>query len=670
MKSLYLDFEFNNTKSSPLNLVCCATLDQDSKETKKWWLHKDKKEYKRLADYISKFDLLKSYSAVAEARSIIALGLDPLNFKWIDFFLEYRTLSNHNDKLNFGKQLKDGKIVSTYKPKPKWERNEDDEEKEGFRPTWSLAEATYKLLGEVRDTEHKTKMRDLIISAPDDFSPTDKEDILQYCLDDVIYLPMIEDTIIEKYSQLIGNMENLTNEMLVRGNYAALTAIMEEKGYPIDVEATKNFSKQVGSILFDCQKEINELFPDILPFKWNKLTSNFRWDQIATREWVEKNHDVSSWDKTEKGDISLSLEAWEKMYPYKHDYPSDKFGAQMVRFLKLKQSLYGFVPSKTSKKNFWDSVGPDGRVRPYMGIYTAQSSRSQPSSTGFMFLKPAWMRALVVPAKGKAMAGIDFGSQEFFISALQCKDSNMISAYMSGDVYFAFAKLARMVPAAAKREDFEFERDLCKSTTLGINFNMTKYGLSKKLTLDSGKIWTEEKAQEMIDKFYGAYPGLKPHQESVLREYKKKKYIKLPCGFYMFGDNPNERSIGNMPIQGMGASILRKAVDIVMRKGIYVPFTLHDAIYIEYDIGQEEQIGILRDAMREAFCYYFEGKWKELASNIRLDPKAWGYDDNVKEIILKDGWKIPASKLYIDKRAKSDYDKFSKYFLSPITDLL
>jgi hypothetical protein len=420
----------------------------------------------------------------------------------------------------------------------------------------------------------------------------------------------------------------------------------------------------VSNILYDCQREINSFFPDIKPFKWDKAHGRFRWDQKATREWIKENvADFARWTKTDKGELSLSLEAWQKFFNFTHEYPSDNFGAQMVRFLKLKQSLYGFVPAADSKKKtFWDSVGSDGRVRPYYNIYGSQSSRSQPSSTGFMFLKPAWMRALVIPKPGYAMCGVDYKSQEFFIQALMAEDQNMIDAYLSEDVYFAFAKMSGMVPKDAKIDDYKVERNVAKGLTLGLSYLMSKYGLAGHLTNVKGmkKVWTEDEAQEMIDIFYETYSDLKNFQDGIVNQYKSERHLKLPCGWYIFGDNENHRSVTNVPSQGFGASVMRKAVDLAVAKGLYVPITLHDALYIEYKVGNEHEIKILQDCMVEAFAFYVDDpKMKKLAYQIKLDSFAWSRDYK-KDSELPCG--TPCSNLYIDERALEDYNTFSKYF--------
>lgn len=672
-----LDFEFNNTTEELVNLVSCVTHDLVTKISKKWWLHNSPKAQARLHQYLCGYQTILGYACVAEARSFLSLNLDPLNFQWIDLFLEYRMLTNHNDRLQWGNQLIDGKVKFTVKPKPKWERDEEDN-KNGFKATHSLAEATYKLTGEIRDTVEKDETRKLIISAPKSFTEEERERILAYNAADVEFLPKLWKRVKEEFIEFAGGKENADmpsyfEEAMLRGRYSAHTAIMESTGYPINVEATRNFSKQIPSILGELQRDINSQFPKIMPFKWVKKVSKFSWNQKVTKDWLKENMDTKHWMKTKGGSLSLALEAWERNFQYKHDYPRGNFGAQMVRFLKMKQSLYGFSDSGGKRKNFWDSVGSDGRVRPYMNIYGAQSSRSQPAASGFMFLKPAWMRSLVEPSKDRFIAGVDYGQQEFFLSGLESNDKNMIAAYLSGDPYLYGAKLAGAIPKDGKKEDYKRERDLFKNTYLGILYGMTKYGLSIKLTGDLGRPFSEEEAQDQIDIFEDSYPEYMEWKRELIEKYRDGEGIKLPCGWMVGPDNDNPRSVLNVPIQGFGASIMRRAVDIAVSKGCRVILTLHDAIYIEDRVGNEERIGVLMDSMVEAFQFYFKGTdLYDTSAAIKLDPFAWSPSYKMdSEIILKNKkLVIPVSDLYRDERAISEYERFSKYFETPDTELL
>lgn len=713
-RMICLDFEFNQTTKEEVNLVSCVTHDLQTKVTKKFWLHNSPNAKAKLNKHLSQYDYVMGFACVAEARSYISLNLNPLSFKWIDLYLEYKMLSNHNDRLNWGEQLVDGKVKTVYKPKPKWQRSEEDN-LSGFKPKNSLAEVTFKLTGEIRDTEEKSEVRDLIISNPRDFSLMDRARILNYNGIDVEFLPTIWEAIKKEYAELVHaddlNWEEYFADALWRGRYSAHTALMESTGYPINVEATRNFSSQIPMMLNECQRDINSQFIKdfkkeyvearlrgddaeyMLPFRWNAKTASYSWNQKGTRAWLMKYADTGSWMQTDSGQLSLSAEAWERHFQFKHDYPRGNFGAQMVRYLRLKQSLNGFSSkadddgkkdTKYKKKSFWDNVGPDGRVRPYMNIYGAQSGRSQPAATGFMFLKAAWMRALVQPAKGYFLAGIDYGQQEFFLAGLLSGDQLMIDAYLSGDPYLFMGKQVGTIPKDGTKKSHERERDLMKSTTLGILFGMTKFGLAAKLTADSGEEFTEDDAQEFIDMFESLYEVYINWRREQLELYEQGMGFSTLDGWRLWCDNDNPRSVLNVPVQGGGASIMRKAVDLAVAKGCKVIFTLHDAIYIEAKVGQEHHINLLNDAMREAFEYYFEGTpYEKIAGKIKLDPKAWGPHWPMPEMVEKDGkvtmnleeietrgLKVPVSKIHIDSRALPDYERFSKYFTKPDTNLL
>lgn len=667
-KYCFIDFEFFDSKEEHPTLVSCSYKCSDWDRSQSYWLHDNLISRNNLIKDINRFNqegyIFVSWAVTAEARCFLALGIDPIKVKWFDLFIEYRCLTNHNHGLMYGKQLIDGRVKTTKAPMNKWDMTEEDKTKFNFsKPQHSLASGTFKLLGEKIDTDFKNHTRDIIISGDYDRIEENKADILAYNESDIAYLPRILEKQKRWYIKLLKNspeqLKTLKKEMLLRGDYSARTAVMESAGYPIDYEATQAFSRAVPTIIWDVQNEINELFPDIKPFK-KKKDRTFSWNQKDTREWI-KSQSFKHWIKTETKMESLSLDAFKKYFDFKHDYPKDNFGAQMVRYLTLKQNLNGFSP--TSKNSLWDSVGEDGRVRPYFGIYGAQSARSQPKATGFLFLKSAWMRSLCVPPKGKAICGIDFKSQEFLLSALLSGDKNMLQAYQSGDPYLHLAKLAGAVPMDGERKDYEEIRDMFKSTTLGISYGMTKYGLSNKLTADLGRPVDEDEAQRLVDKFNKAYKTYYRWSMALADQYRKDRYMKLPCGWYMWGDNRNARSVANVPLQGFGSSIMRKAVALAQDNGLRIILTLHDAIYIEYASDSDDSIRILAECMDEAFRFYFPEHIQSIAS-VGLDGALWSQDFPEEEETIEVGKAIlKRQHVYIDGRSKKEYEQFKRYFV-------
>lgn len=657
--TVFLDFEFSSTAEKTLNLVCCSTTvssPDGSSEDYDWWLHNDRESWDALATYLHfhRNKIFYAWSVEAEARSMLALKLDVIKFQFIDLFLEYRMIQNHDHTLLHGKQLIDGVIKDTYPYGKKGEQ--------------SLAAATYKLLGQIIDTEHKTKMRDLIISSPSEFTEQERIDIMRYCRSDIKYLPALRRAIVGKFSEKCPSQYKhlYKKEALLRGEYAARTAKMLELGYPVNLEQLYTFSSNVPSVLETACRDINSQFIESeQPFRWNKKDQRFSLNQKIVKDWIRGRHG-DDWVKTDGEDISLALESFTKKYHYAHEYPEGHLAAQMIRFLKLKQSMNGFNPN--AEKNIFHSLGSDGRIRCYLNPFGAQSSRTQPASTAFIFLKPAWQRSLVQPKPGKAIGDYDWSSEEFLLSALMSGDRKMLAAYRSGDVYLAFGKMIGWIPKEGTKASHKYERDVCKSLVLGLSYLMTKYGLARKLTDDTGKVWTEEEAQVLVEQFEDTFDVFAMWRNDLICDYQSDKYVRLADGWYAWGDNDNERSVGNMPIQGMGACIMRKAVALAQDAGLDVIFTLHDAIYIEYDSGDYSKLDVLKRCMDEAFIFFFEGEMKEQAKMIRVDGNTWGpdYEDGV--IVTPNGDKVTTSKVFIDPRAIKEFNLYSRYMTESLGD--
>jgi len=683
-----IDFEFNHTNDKVLNLVSCAWSIEG--KTKSIWLHKDAGRKIKLRDILLDLNnqgyIFIAYGVMSEARSFQALGLNPTDFKWICLYVSWRQLTNHCHKYQYGKQLIDGKVKRTFPPKPKYLRKEGES---GGQAEHNIGAALYKLLGIEIDTKHKTEMRDLIISTPDEFSEREEWDIIGYNISDIVYLKQLFNKMIEAYSKLLTkeDFKKLKCDLLYQGEYSARTAIIESLGYPIDNEATKNFSDAVPSILFDIQSEINELFPEVHPYQLNTRTWKYVWKQDRTKAWVRtfcedqgitwdyKSDDIPEgplWQLTDTDNISLSMEAFTRYFDFKHSYPSDNFGAQIVRFLKTKQNLNGFMPAKNGRRTFWDSIGSDGRSRPFLNIYGSQSGRNQPASTGFIFLKAAWMRSLVAPPKGRAICSIDFKSEEFLIAGLLSGDMNMIRAYESGDVYLWFGKACGVIPKSATKKSHAELRDKFKQTTLAVQYKMGAFSLAKKLSADSGEEIEEDEAQEYIDMFYETFPDYGEYCDEVQEEYEDKGYLRNPCGWTMFGNNRNWRSVTNFPTQGAGASVLRASVQYAQEAGLDVILTLHDALYIEFDADDLSAVDTLADSMFRAFKSVFPGKYQKFA-NVGLDIACWSgdYGQLPCEGTTPGERSFKMMQTYVDDRSVEEYEKFKKYFnYESLEDLL
>ncbi len=674
-----IDFEFFGTSEEVLSLVCCSLKLSDHDHPEEYWLLGNNTERQQLVERITSLKddyIFLAHGVSAEASSFLALGLKPQDFKWICTFIEFRCLTNHNHELQYGKHFIDGKVRTIYPPKPKYEMTEEDKKRKSGKITHSLGQAVFKFLGKTIDTSHKNEMRDIIISGDKRAILDNKAQIQDYCTSDIKYLlPMLK-KMAGHYKKLLepSDYKLMVQDMLVRGNTMAHNAIMERDGYPIAYNNLRNFTLQIPDILNECAEDINAQFPERDFFVYSKATGKYSRKQKPVKDWIINESGVEEkWLRTAKKDYSLSLDAFGDHFHFRHDYPRGNVGAQQLRYLKLKQSLNGFSPKKGSK-SFWDSVGSDRRVRAYLNPYGSLSGRYQPPSTGYLFLKPAWMRSLCVPPKGKMIVGIDYKSEEFLISGLFSKDLKMIDAYKSGDVYLAFAKDSEMVPQYATKATHPVERQSAKSAVLGISYLMTKIGLAKKMSQDLGREVTEDEAQEYIDRFNETYEVHYEAVEDYLEDFSDRGYGRLSDGWTLFGDNENFRSVANFPKQGMGGAILRKAVQMAHNRDLRVVAPLHDALYFEVDLEDWEAVQACCEVMRDAFTHFYVGTdMEEYAELIMLDVECWSKElpERKRAIGTTYGLQhLSQETIHIDERAGNEYEKFSKYFYTPEWELL
>lgn len=682
-KAAVIDFEFGDTAEKTLRLVCMVGQDLWSGKITEFDLTQ-KSNWGKCYQYLESFDTLIAHASVAECRSILSLdkNCEPENtWNIFDTFFEYRCLTNHS-KMAYGPQLVDGKVKQIPKPKNKWQRaREGIEDQEGFKPTHSLAEAYYKLCGKIIDETHKDNMRDLILGQKT-YTKKELASIIGYCRSDVVACAEMVPKILDTYfsNDFYGpqkTKKQLVEEIFLRGEFGALTAKMEMRGYPVNVEEMRNFSSQVGSILYTCQREIADLFPDIKPFSWDRKENRMKWNQKAARKYIETLPFKKDWPLTAKKQLSLKLETFERFFDFDHEYPADIYGAQVVRYLKLKRSMNGFTPAK-GKKNIWDSVGSDGRVRAYLNPFGAQSSRSQPGSTAFIPLKPAWQRSLIQPSAGWYMASHDYSSQEFLIQALLSEDEEMFKAYCSGDVYLAFAIAAGLAPKGATKQTHKRQRDFAKALVLGMSYLMSAPGLARHLSNILRVEVSVEEAQGYIDLFYEVYSNLKGFQECLIHGedafnpgdvefellgYLEDKKIVLPDGWTMWGENDNLRSVVNVPTQGFAASVLRRAIKLAEARKARILYPLHDALYNEDKIGNEKAAIVTREAMVDAFAHYFKSPTlKAKARQVRVDSFFWSPNYEADSKIIVEGQEFDCSNLMIDERAVGEYEKFKQYF--------
>jgi DNA polymerase family A len=242
------------------------------------------------------------------------------------------------------------------------------------------------------------------------------------------------------------------------------------------------------------------------------------------------------------------------------------------------------------------AVGPDGRNRCLLSAFRSLTGRNQPSNARFIFGPSCWLRGLIRPGPGRAIAYVDWSQQEFGIAAALSGDMAMQSAYTSGDPYLAFAKQVGAVPRDATKVTHGAQRELFKVCALAVQYGMGAKSLA--LSLDK----PEAVARELLRLHRQTYPKFWAWSESAVDHAMLRGCLHTVFGWRVqVGPRANPRSLANFPMQANGAEMLRLACCLATERGIVVCAPVHDALLIEADDNEiEATIAATQVVMAEA----------------------------------------------------------------------
>jgi len=249
------------------------------------------------------------------------------------------------------------------------------------------------------------------------------------------------------------------------------------------------------------------------------------------------------------------------------------------------------------------AVGEDARNRTLVSAFRSRSGRNQPSSARFIFGPSVWLRGLIKPPPGHAVAYLDWKQQEFGIAAALSGDAAMQVAYRSGDPYLAFARQARAVPADATKETHGPQRELFKQCALGVQYGMEAHSLA--LRIGQPPIV----ARDLLRVHHETYPTFWKWSDAAVDTAMLTGSLHTVFGWQLhIGETPNPRALRNFPMQGNGAELLRLACCLASERGIEIVAPVHDAILICAPLDRlEDDVTSMQAAMAEASRIVLDG---------------------------------------------------------------
>jgi hypothetical protein len=382
---------------------------------------------------------------------------------------------------------------------------------------------------------------------------------------------------------------------LLRGRYLIAVANIEATGVPVDAEMVRQLRMNWPATRDRVISVIDREFG---------FYSGRRFDLQSFSAWLARQG--ISWPCLPSGQLDLSDDAFKEMARIIPDLRPIK---------ELRATLTWFDPAKLA-------IGHDGRNRTPLRPFASRTGRNQPSAKASVLGSAKWVRHLIKPQAGMALAYIDWQQQEFGIAAALSEDRGMQAAYLSADPYMALAIAAKAAPQGATATSHPGERERFKACVLGVQYGMGAVTLGRRLKC------SEQDAAALLVLHRKAFPRFWSWSDDVETSALLHRELRSTFGWRLpVGADTNPRSTRNFPMQANGAEMLRLACCLMTEAGITVCAPNHDAIMIEAPLVHlGETVAEARRLMAEASAVVLDGFALRTDVQVVRAPDRWTED--------------------------------------------
>ena len=368
-------------------------------------------------------------------------------------------------------------------------------------------------------------------------------------------------------------------------------AMMELDGALVDVGVLAAISAEVGARIEELKSGIFELAGAEFNIDSPKQLGEVLFDKLGLDRRKSK--------KTQRG-YSTSAAVLEKL---RDDHPIAQKVIAYRELAKLKSTYLDALPALVD--------GRDGRIHTTFNqtvTATGRLSSSDPNLQNIPVrteLGRHIREAFTVP-DGCVFVSADYSQIELRLLAHLSGDAGLVEAFVQGEDFHAHT--AAQVFGVPVSQVTPQMRTRAKSVNFGIVYGQGAFGLSQNLHVGVPE------AQEMIDRYYAAYPRVRAYLDETVARARETGYAET-----MFGRrrhipqlaSPNhqlrafgERTAMNHPMQGSAADIIKLAMVEVARRlrgeGLHAHMVVQVHDELDFECPAEELAALesmVKDAM-------------------------------------------------------------------------
>ncbi len=401
------------------------------------------------------------------------------------------------------------------------------------------------------DAAEKAAMRDLVLRGGP-CSDAERSAILDYCQEDV-----------DALARLLPAMADDLDlpRALLRGRYMAAAARIEWDGVPIDVETLARLRAGWDGIKGDLIAEVDR---DYGVFDGHDL-------QGGPVEGLARPRGHRLADASSRGPSP-----WTTTPSARWPAPTPRVGADARA-----------PPRPVARCGSTDlAVGRDGRNRYLLSAFGSKTGRNQPSNTRFIFGPSAWLRGLIKPGEGRAVAYVDWSPAgvRHRRGALGRPGDDARRIARATPTWPSASRPGR-IPAGGTKATHGAERELFKACVLGVQYGMGEVSLARRI----GR--PPVVARELLRLHRETYPAFWRWSDAAEAHAMLRGSLHTVFGWTVrVGADANPRSLRNFPCQANGAEMLRLACCLATERGIRVCAPVHDALLIEGPAGAIHEV--------------------------------------------------------------------------------
>ena len=387
----------------------------------------------------------------------------------------------------------------------------------------------------------KERWRKLILTG-EPLTPDQWQGVLDYCWTDVAET---RDLLKAMRPELPANLDRC----LYRSRYTTAVTLSMRSGIPVDAGTWGQFLEHREQI----QLEFARSSPvyEGTTFKMERFGALLKSLSLC-----------DSWPRTKAGHLSTSEETFKDF-------------SRILAIEQLRQVRS--VIDQLREPSFQVHKG-----RNYFSILPFRAETSRNSTIGCIFQAPAWLRALIQPAPGRALAYLDYEQEEFLVAGVLADDPVVLEAYATGDSYTPFAIAANLIPPGGSKSTHPLERAIAKTCMLALQYGGGIHTVARKAGVSL------HRAQDLVTTHRRLFHRLREWSDLQIQQARWNRHIDTEFGWRLqVSPRTKMLTLRNFRVQGTSAEVLRLAHILLVERSIPVLCPVHDAFLLE---SSEEDI--------------------------------------------------------------------------------